>query len=324
MPGSETSAPVIGAVVNKLDIRTSGYSYSYYDNYGYYYTEAEQEAQGRTRLNPQSSTRSGSSRMRTYLVAFVLSLLTGLVLTRVLRDLANRYGLYDSGGGRKIHKQPIPGQRGRRIVDVSAAWSGILAERHLARAVDGPAPAREPVGRWRILFAVGLLDDLRDMRAIIKLMAQVAAGSRSILPVCASKPSRYRSFACTARHAVASGHGVLDGARDERRELIDGMDGLAGGVVVLAGGTLFIMSVIEDNVSVAVLLACVGSTMGRPTTSTRPPSPGDAGSLTLGFLLALTAVHSSQKSYTLFSIVAAMMALGCRFSTSALRWSDVI
>ncbi len=44
---SETSAPVIGAVVNKLDIRTSGYSYSYYDNYGYYYTEAEQDAQGR-------------------------------------------------------------------------------------------------------------------------------------------------------------------------------------------------------------------------------------------------------------------------------------
>ena len=45
---SETSAPVIGAVVNKLDIRTSGYSYSYYANYGYYYTEAEQEAQDRT------------------------------------------------------------------------------------------------------------------------------------------------------------------------------------------------------------------------------------------------------------------------------------
>jgi capsular exopolysaccharide synthesis family protein len=44
---SETSAPVIGAIVNKLDIRTSGYSYSYYDNYGYYYTEAEQEARDR-------------------------------------------------------------------------------------------------------------------------------------------------------------------------------------------------------------------------------------------------------------------------------------
>lgn len=37
----ETDAPVLGAVVNKLDLRTSGYSYSYYDSYGYYYTEAE-------------------------------------------------------------------------------------------------------------------------------------------------------------------------------------------------------------------------------------------------------------------------------------------
>jgi len=37
---------------------------------------------------------------------------------------------------------------------------------------------------------------------------------------------------------------------------------------------------------------------------------GDTGSLVLGFLLALSSVHSSQKSYTLFSIVAAMLALG--------------
>ena len=95
--------------------------------------------------------------------------------------------------------------------------------------------------------------------------------------------------------------------------ITDGMDGLAGGVVVLAGGTLFIMSVIEDNVLAAVLLACVvGATMGFLAYNVNPATIflGDAGSLTLGFLLALTAVHSAQKSYTLFSIVAAMMALG--------------
>ena len=34
--------------MNKLDLRTSGYSYSYYDSYGYYYTEAEQEELNRT------------------------------------------------------------------------------------------------------------------------------------------------------------------------------------------------------------------------------------------------------------------------------------
>jgi len=40
---SEMKANVLGAVVNKLDIRRAGYGYYYYDDYGYYYTEAEKE-----------------------------------------------------------------------------------------------------------------------------------------------------------------------------------------------------------------------------------------------------------------------------------------
>ncbi len=39
----EMNAPVLGAVVNKLDMRTAGYGYDYYDTYGYYYTEIESE-----------------------------------------------------------------------------------------------------------------------------------------------------------------------------------------------------------------------------------------------------------------------------------------
>ena len=39
---SEMKAKVLGAVVNKLNIRAAGYGYYYYDTYGYYYTEAEQ------------------------------------------------------------------------------------------------------------------------------------------------------------------------------------------------------------------------------------------------------------------------------------------
>ena len=39
---AEVNAPVVGAIVNKLDVRTAGYGYNYYDNYGYYFTEGEQ------------------------------------------------------------------------------------------------------------------------------------------------------------------------------------------------------------------------------------------------------------------------------------------
>lgn len=255
--------------------------------------------------------------MRTYLVAFVLSLLTGLVLTRVLRDLANRYGLYDSGGGRKIHKQPIPRLGGVAVVlSMCLPLLGLgFWQNDISRDLWMDQPLLVSLlGGGGILFAVGLLDDLRDMRAIIKLMAQVAAGL-----VVYSAGLRIEAISVPFFSPVQLGMLSLPATVfwmvlvTNAVNLIDGMDGLAGGVVVLAGGTLFIMSVIEDNVLAAVLLACVvGATMGFLAYNVNPATIflGDAGSLTLGFLLALTAVHSSQKSYTLFSIVAAMMALG--------------
>jgi UDP-GlcNAc:undecaprenyl-phosphate GlcNAc-1-phosphate transferase len=94
--------------------------------------------------------------------------------------------------------------------------------------------------------------------------------------------------------------------------LIDGLDGLAGGVAVLAGTTLFIMSLVEGNVVGALLLiSMVGATLGFLRFNWNPASIflGDTGSLFLGFVLALTSTHSSQKSFTLFSIIAAFVAL---------------
>ncbi len=255
--------------------------------------------------------------MRTYLVAFVLSLVTGLVLTRVLRDLAHRYRLFDSGGGRKIHKQPIPRLGGVAVVlSMCLPLVGLVFwQNDISRELWMDQPLLiSLVGGGGLLFAVGLIDDLRDTRAIVKLLAQVAAGL-----IVYSAGLRIEAISVPFFSPVQLGMLSLPATLfwmvlvTNAVNLIDGMDGLAGGVVVLAGGTLFIMSVIEDNVLAAVLLACiVGATMGFLAYNVNPATIflGDAGSLTLGFLLALTAVHSSQKSYTLFSIVAAMMALG--------------
>ena len=46
--------------------------------------------------------------MRTYIIAFLMSLLLSLILTRVFRDWAIRRNLVDDVGSRKIHKSPIP------------------------------------------------------------------------------------------------------------------------------------------------------------------------------------------------------------------------
>ena len=55
--------------------------------------------------------------MRTFIIVFALSLLSSLVLTRVIRDAALRWNLVDAPvGGRKIHRQPIPRLGGVAII----------------------------------------------------------------------------------------------------------------------------------------------------------------------------------------------------------------
>jgi UDP-GlcNAc:undecaprenyl-phosphate/decaprenyl-phosphate GlcNAc-1-phosphate transferase len=118
--------------------------------------------------------------MRTYLIAFVLSLVAGLVSTRVIRDLALRFGLYDTGGGRKLHKRPVP-RLGGVAVAISAAvplmgvvlWSNNISAALLA---DRPLLVGG-LGGGLIMLAVGIWDDLRDSRAIVKLAAQIAAAT---------------------------------------------------------------------------------------------------------------------------------------------------
>jgi UDP-GlcNAc:undecaprenyl-phosphate GlcNAc-1-phosphate transferase len=255
--------------------------------------------------------------MRTYLVAFVLSLVVGLILTRVLRDLAHRFDLVDLGGGRKIHKRPIP-----RLGGIAVGISGLLPLLGLAFWrndisaqfwADIPLLVSLSVGGG-LMFFVGLYDDLKDARARVKLAAQILAAC-----VVFASGIRIEAVSIPFFHPIALEYFSLPATIFwmvlvmNAVNLIDGMDGLAGGVVVLAGATLFVMSVIEGNDLAALLLAVtVGSTMGFLAYNVNPASIflGDTGSLLLGFVLALLSVHSSQKSYTLFSIVAAMMALG--------------
>ena len=62
------------------------------------------------------------------------------------------------------------------------------------------------------------------------------------------------------------------------------------------------------------MVAVVGASLGFLVFNLNPASIflGDTGSMFLGFVLALAAVHSSQKA-TLFSIVSAFMVLPCLY-----------
>ena len=255
--------------------------------------------------------------MRTFLIAFALAFFAGIVLTWAVRNLAIRWGMYDApAGGRKIHQRPIP-RLGGVAVAISfflpiiglALWSNdistaLFAEHGLLISL---------LGGGSLILAIGIRDDLKGAGALLKLIGQVTAAfvvfhagvQIDVISVPFMGPMQLGvwSFPVTIFWIVLITNAL---------NLIDGLDGLAGGVAVLAGTTLFIMSLIEgDVVGALLLISMVGATLGFLRFNWNPASIflGDTGSLFLGFLLATVSAHSSQKSFALFSIVAAFVAL---------------
>jgi UDP-GlcNAc:undecaprenyl-phosphate/decaprenyl-phosphate GlcNAc-1-phosphate transferase len=255
--------------------------------------------------------------MRTVLIAFAIAFLASLLCTWGVRELARRYGLYDQQGGRKIHSGEIPRLGG---VAVTFAFAIPLVALYLwgnkisAEIFNDQPMIRALLLGGAIVAVTGVVDDTVGLRARWKLVGQIGAallayavGVRILhisIPLVGFVQLDALSLPITILWFLVVTNAV---------NLVDGLDGLAGSVVVLAGGTLFGMSLIEGDYLAAVVLASlVGATFGFLRFNMRPASIflGDTGSLVLGYVLALVSVHSAQKTYALFSITAAFVALG--------------
>jgi UDP-GlcNAc:undecaprenyl-phosphate GlcNAc-1-phosphate transferase len=95
--------------------------------------------------------------------------------------------------------------------------------------------------------------------------------------------------------------------------LLDGLDGLASGVIAIIAGSLCVIAAFKGNFFSAVLLAgIVGACLGFLRHNWTPAKIflGDAGSLTLGFVLATLTVHGALKSSAAVAILVPILALG--------------
>lgn len=249
-------------------------------------------------------------------IAFAVSFLVGVPLTRLFRDVAIRWGLYDQGAneGRKLHTRPIPRVGGVALAAsmTIAIVAGTLLDGAGGAILDDPL-LLALIGGGGIIFAMGLFDDLVGARAWMKFLLQILAG----LVVCAAGirigavyvpwfgPVEFgwASIPVTVFWIVLVTNAI---------NLIDGMDGLAGGVVALASSTLLVMSIFDgDPVASLLLASMLGAVLAFLVFNFNPASIflGDAGSLLLGFVLAVVSVQSQQKAYTVFSVTGSMLIL---------------
>ena len=256
--------------------------------------------------------------MRTYIIAFSIALVVSLLLTPFIRDLAIRMKWVDEPDERKIHKNPIPRVGGIAILIAGAIpllgmffWNNRISRIFL----QDTSLILSLILGGGVIAIVGILDDLFNIRARYKLIGQMGAAL-----IVYSLGMKIASISVPFVGVVIFPPWLALGITIfwvtlviNAINLIDGMDGLAGSVVTLAGLSLFVMSFMEENLLAALLLiSFVGATVGFLVYNLNPASVflGDTGSMLLGFILSLTAIHSSQKSYTIFSMIASIMVLG--------------
>ena len=256
--------------------------------------------------------------MLTYAVAFLLAGVTAFVLTPLVRWGALRFGLVDAPSeARKVHKAPIPRLGGIAIViaffvpilglyfidnDVSQAY--VSDALHVAGLVGGAG----------LTVALGLADDLLNLSAKLKLLGQVAIAvgvyfmgyeiSQIATPFGFTRQLGWFALPMTVLWVV----GVMNAIN-----LIDGLDGLASGVALFTVLTLFVLSLLNNNIVTGLTaVSLAGALIGFLRYNFNPASifMGDSGSLFLGFVLAVTAISGSSKSSTIVALMIPLLALG--------------
>jgi UDP-GlcNAc:undecaprenyl-phosphate GlcNAc-1-phosphate transferase len=218
-----------------------------------------------------------------------LSFALSLLLVPLCRDAALRWNLVDYPDlARKIHRRPVPRIGGVPLF-IAMAISSLIAYAFGAHL----RPPQEEAFRvlWQLalpalaVFLLGVFDDLAGMKASHKLIGQIAAaavavaGGIRIHSIGGISLDPWTGSAITVLWLVACANAM---------NLIDGVDGLASGVALIAACASIAGALITGHLELAIAFApLVGGLLGFLIFNFNPASIflGDCGSLLLGILL---------------------------------------
>lgn len=240
--------------------------------------------------------------MTVYLLLGLSGAGLALLITPLVSRIAIRLGLVDAPGGRKVHPQSVPRLGG--VAVLAATVLAMILGPLWSPEGFGPAiwPALRPLAAGgALVFAIGLLDDVRGVGPWPKLAAQCIAALvvmtsglliERVTLLGVSWELGWLSWPLTIGWIVGLTNAF---------NLIDGMDGLATGIAAIAGATCGAILIVRGHAAEAMLLAAlVGAAIGFLVFNFSPAAIflGDSGSLLFGFLLATTAIAGWQKGAT--------------------------
>ncbi len=237
---------------------------------------------------------------------FFLALVVAWAVTPVAGELARRLGAMDEPEARKIHAVPTPRMGGVAI------FFGIIIPSLLLLTNEGAL--RGVLVGASLITLVGVLDDVRGLRPLVKLGLQVGVAVILVLygvrvdtltiPGVGILVLGWVGIPFTILWVVTLMNIV---------NFIDGMDGLAAGVCAISSVTFAVIAVSLGRYDMGILAAVVaGSTLGFLRHNFHPATifMGDSGSLLLGFLLAAITLQGFLKGVATVALVIPLLVLG--------------
>ncbi|MCB1272659.1 MAG: undecaprenyl/decaprenyl-phosphate alpha-N-acetylglucosaminyl 1-phosphate transferase [Microthrixaceae bacterium] len=252
--------------------------------------------------------------MASYLAVMAIAAAVTALAVFPLRRLSHRADALAHPSDRSVHAEPTP------ILGGTALLFGVLAGLgsawffgSLDDVFTTPGNVMGVVTAAVVMWLIGLVDDLRDISPPAKVAGQVLSGS--VLAIVGLTIIYFRvpfvgftvlppdlSALVTVLWVVGMANVV---------NLIDGLDGLAAGIVAIASGAFFLYgwALLDEgvldpsNVGPLVAVVTAGACIGFLPFNFNPASifMGDSGAMMLGVLLASSTIAVGGQSDDPFS-----------------------
>ena len=241
-----------------------------------------------------------------YFIIFLITLFTAYLFTIIAKNIAPSLGAIDKPNQTKIHNEPIPRLGGLAIY--LAFLISIIFIYYFNNNLYFISK-NKIMGIFiggTIVFIAGLIDDIKKLEALPKLIIQSIAalilffyGVRMNL-----FPNLWFSFIFTIIYVVGS-YSAMD--------MIDGLDGLAAGITTICS-IFFLIIFWQQGEELGMLLSLIliGSSLGFLKHNFYPAKifMGDGGSMLFGFLLATLMIIYTCQPYDIVRFIVPILILG--------------
>ncbi|MBW4077285.1 MAG: undecaprenyl/decaprenyl-phosphate alpha-N-acetylglucosaminyl 1-phosphate transferase [Acidobacteria bacterium] len=234
-----------------------------------------------------------------YAAVMLVGAIVTLVANRPARTISLRLGYSAQPDERKVHTSVTPyGGGAAMLVGFCIALLAAFAIPSLRTIITS---SHEMIGvllATGVIFVVGVIDDFREMSAPAKVAGQFLAASVLYLSGCTMYQLKlpFAGFVVLGPSMLPIITAIWVFTLSNAVNLIDGLDGLAGGIVAIASGTLCVYGLrLEDlgllpttNVGPLIAALTCGICLGFLRDNFHPAKlfMGDAGALMLGLLMS--------------------------------------